>query len=405
MKILFLGGVLNPDELDYLEAHTSNGLQYAAHLQQINIINGFNSIDDIDIDYLSIPFIEPFPNKSDLLFYKGCCCYFNKIEICTCSFINVWGYRNLSRARSLKRKLRGIEVSSYTHVFIYSTHTPLLEAAKYIKSKNSQVKITMMVPDLPQYTNLSIKKSPIYSFFKSFDLRRFERLNSLVDQYVLLTKHMSKVINKKDKPYIVIEGMVPKEKFYNNSLKPSFEKSEKKVIVYTGSTHKRFGILDFVKEFLASSLKNIELVICGIGDSTEELVSLSKSYDNLKYLGFVTHKKAIEIQNAADLLVNPRISNEVFTNFSFPSKNLEYMLVSKPIVCFKLGGIPDEYDDFLIYPDNETYTALLEKCIQVISMPFDEREMLGKSIYCFASKKKNNFKQVSEIVDFMRYRG
>ena len=49
----------------------------------------------------------------------------------------------------------------------------------------------------------------------------------------------------------------------------------------------------------------------------------------------------------ADVLVNPRPNNEEYTKYSFPSKNIEYLMTGKPVVAYMLDGMPAHYKKFL----------------------------------------------------------
>jgi glycosyltransferase involved in cell wall biosynthesis len=55
----------------------------------------------------------------------------------------------------------------------------------------------------------------------------------------------------------------------------------------------------------------------------------------------------------ADVLVNPRQNDEAYTKYSFPSKNIEYLLSGNPVVAYMLDGVPEEYRKFMsIVPDD-----------------------------------------------------
>ena len=88
-----------------------------------------------------------------------------------------------------------------------------------------------------------------------------------------------------------------------------------------------------------------------------------KSHANIRYFGFVSHERALELQAKAALLINPRSPKGVFTRYSFPSKTLEYMRSGKPVVCHRLEGIPEEYDPYLQYIEGEGAGAIVNACL------------------------------------------
>jgi glycosyltransferase involved in cell wall biosynthesis len=105
------------------------------------------------------------------------------------------------------------------------------------------------------------------------------------------------------------------------------------------------------------------LIICGVGDSEKEIIDAAKFDDRIVFLGQLPREEVLRIQTEATVLVNPRKNHEEFTKYSFPSKILEYLSAGKPVVAYKLDGIPDEYDAYLHYPSDESAEALSKKII------------------------------------------
>ena len=83
-----------------------------------------------------------------------------------------------------------------------------------------------------------------------------------------------------------------------------------------------------------------------------------------------------EYISSAAVLVNPRPNNEEYTKYSFPSKDIEYLLSGKPTVAFLLDGMPKCYQDFLYVVDqnkNIPY-AICAALKAAISAPKEETE-------------------------------
>ena len=74
-------------------------------------------------------------------------------------------------------------------------------------------------------------------------------------------------------------------------------------------------------------------------------------------LGQVPPEEARRWQHKAAVLVNPRRGDEDFVPYSFPSKNIEYLLTGKPVVAYLLPGMPARYADFLCQIDQELPAA------------------------------------------------
>ena len=64
----------------------------------------------------------------------------------------------------------------------------------------------------------------------------------------------------------------------------------------------------------------------------EKIIACSKKDNRIVFKGMVPNKIVVEDQLKATLLVNPRPSIGEFTRYSFPSKNMEYMVSGTPMV-------------------------------------------------------------------------
>ena len=102
------------------------------------------------------------------------------------------------------------------------------------------------------------------------------------------------------------------------------------------------------------------------------------------------------------LLINPRPTDLSFSRFSFPSKTSEYMLSGTPILTTRISGIPQEYDEFLNYIDDESYTGIA-RCIKNILSDSNRRMRYEKAQLArdFITKKKNKNIQTKKIVELL----
>ena len=72
----------------------------------------------------------------------------------------------------------------------------------------------------------------------------------------------------------------------------------------------------------------------------------------LNIWGQLPKKEVKKFEDEATVLINPRKDNQEYVKYSFPSKNLEYLSTGNKTLCYKLSGIPNDYDQFLYYIDN-----------------------------------------------------
>lgn len=69
------------------------------------------------------------------------------------------------------------------------------------------------------------------------------------------------------------------------------------------------------------------------------------------------------ISKNADVLVNPRQNDDEYTKYSYPSKNIEYLMTGNAVMAYMLDGIPEIYRSFFIVPESNE-TKLLAKAIE-----------------------------------------
>ena len=350
-KVVFIGGVFaKENEAEILE-NAKKPVEYSANVFQKKMIAGFRAIasDSIDFRVLSAPFIGSYPNACTKRSFKGF--KESQTEYEYVNFNNIWGLRNFSRAKALKKALKGYikDTAEEKTLIVYSPHTPFLEAAVWAKKKDPKIKICLVIPDLPQYMNLSAKKSLLYRVGKKFDIRKFNKLNKSVDSYVLLTEAMKERIDVHGKPCRIVEGIVTEEELANGkSLLAQAQKDPTvKTVVYTGKLYERFGAKGLVDSFLMLQNPQYRLVICGDGDAAEYVKSAAEKDPRIQWLGQVSAATAKEWTFKADVLVNPRRNDEEYTKYSFPSKNIEYLLSGNPVVAYRLDGMPKAYGDMM----------------------------------------------------------
>ncbi|MBE6584946.1 MAG: glycosyltransferase, partial [Ruminococcaceae bacterium] len=88
--------------------------------------------------------------------------------------------------------------------------------------------------------------------------------------------------------------------------------------------------------------------------------------------------------------------------YSFPSKTMEYMASGKPVVMYRLDGIPSEYDPYLFYADPEAdpVDGMREILSWVLSHKEEasERAALARK---FVTTQKNAHIQGQRILSFM----
>ena len=144
------------------------------------------------------------------------------------------------------------------------------------------------------------------------------------------------------------------------------------------------------------------MILCGNGDSVPFILNCALIDKRIHYLGQVSAEQSKSIISNSNLLINPRKNNEEYTKYSFPSKNIEYLSTGKPVIAYKLDGIPDDYDNFFFYVNEEEKNGL-KNCIESI-IKMDENERNKKSINGIQYLMKNRLDKTvaKNIIDLLQ---
>ena len=220
-----------------------------------------------------------------------------------------------------------------------------------------------------------------------------------MDGYVLLTQAMNQLVNPLKHPYIVIEGQVDKEmRLRDNQLS---DKEYPKVLMYAGSLKRIYGIDRLVDAFLQVNNSDWHLHIYGDGDFREDLISICREKLNVKYKGICLNEGIVNAEIRASLLVNPRPTADEYTKYSFPSKNMEYMVSGTPVLTTLLPGMPEEYKKYVFLFDDESEEGMTETLRNVMSMSAEELHATGLKSKQYVLKEKNNMAQGKKVIDLL----
>lgn len=398
LDVVFLSGLFPKNaELEIINNSIGN-IQLAANNLQWGIVEGLDANLEKPVKIINSLYIGSFPKrykKLNIDTFDFSHINDDSLEDINVGFLNIPGIKNVSRYLSLKPYLRKWAKSKNTDkkiVIAYAMTSTFTHLLQYVKKYNKNVKTCLIVPDLPQYMNLT-NESKIYNILKSIEIRSIKYDMEYIDSYVLLTKYMQQVLNIKV-PSIVMEGI--STNLFENV--PSFEKEEGiKTILYSGGLTEKYGIIDLIQAFQRLSDENYRLIICGSGSAEPDIKKASLKDKRIIFKGLLNREEVFKLQKFATVLVNPRTNNEEYTKYSFPSKIMEYMSSGTPVIAYKLDGMPREYFDY-IYPVNNHSDGLLLAIREVMSKSEKELREKGFKAKEFVLNQKSSFKQAERIL-------
>lgn len=217
--------------------------------------------------------------------------------------------------------------------------------------------------------------------------------------YVLLTKQMNDIVNPYKKPYMIMEGLVDSDMELINAV----AKDEKRIIMYAGGLKEGYGLRLLVEGFLEADIDNSELWIYGDGDFVDDLLKYEQKDKRVKYYGLCPNDVIVKAEMRATLLVNPRPTHEEITLFSFPSKNMEYIVSGTPLLTTILPGMPEEYYPYVyLFDQGETIEGYSKAIKNVLNLSDEVLKQKGDTAKRWVLANKNNLIQSKRIIDFLR---
>lgn len=253
-----------------------------------------------------------------------------------------------------------------------------------------RIPVVSIVTDLPDMEHASASLKRINN-----------RLFSKTDGFILLTEPMNARVNQKGKPHIVLEGHVDSDAPLPET-QTTYEQSEgKKVVLYAGSLKRIYGIDNLVEGFIKADIPDAELRIYGKGNFAQELDRLAEEHPSVRFLGTRSSSEIVAEEQRASLLVNPRPVAPEYTKYSFPSKNMEYMVSGTPTLTTRLPGMPKEYEPYVYLIGDETPDSIAATLREILSKPLSERVRMGAAARDFVLKNKSNLIQAKKIMDFL----
>ncbi len=282
-------------------------------------------------------------------------------------------------------------------LLIYAMHSPFMLVG-FLVSKLTDVKVILIVPDLPAYMNEGIKMGRLRSVAKQLDATIINWMVNAMDGLILLTKHAAAAIGSRTTPKLIVEGAISPDQT------PSFaplagHASNTRIVMFTGAL---VGLDLLLDAFELIQCKNIQLHLSGKGPMAATVIEAAQKNSRITYLGFMTAEILHKRMEEATVFINVRSASTPFIEFSFPSKLLEYMATGRPTISTALPGIPDDYHRFLYMLRDESPECLAQLITKICSKSNEELDQFGNDARDFVKGQKSYTHQGARILKFVQ---
>ena len=393
-KLVFLGPLYPKEREEEIRANSLTTISNAPNVFQWNLLSGLREclgqkltvVNVLPVGCWKSSYRRAFLTESD---WQSCGIAGHEI-----GSMNFPVIKQLQRYVKTKKLLKRT-ADENTEILIYSAYMPFLKAVYHLPPK---IKITAIITDLPEFYDLG-RTSRVRQFLRKCQNKMVYKYLERVDRFVVLTKQMCKPLKVNNRPWICIEGVCSAS---GSEQLTAHTDGQIKAIFYSGTLHYQYGIKNLLDAFSAIENDDLELWICGGGEAESEIKKLAESDKRLKFYGFCTQTEVARLRAKSAVLVNPRPNEGEYTKYSFPSKTMEYMTSGKPVVMYKLDGIPDEYDKYLNYVDaSVSHTSGLKSSIMYVIANYDAMRAKADAACKFILDNKSGTVQAKKVIRFL----
>ena len=397
MEILYISNTVS--QKYFSELYEKSVIKPGQQVQKFNdmLLRGFASNGHCVHAFSAPPATYAMSKK---LFFKNETERENGITYEYTGFMSLPAIKQLFVKANAKRKIRAWakRTQGKDRTIICYALSPTLSAAALSASKKHGIKCAALVTDIPQLMNVAKNQSGLKAkLYSIYSKSTYEKMTQY-DMYIFLTDAMSGMVNPKSMPYIVVEGMT--DGAMTGTANELSDKYSPKVVLYAGALFEKYGVKNLVQGFIRADIPDCELWLFGNGEMEGWLDSLSN--DKVRYFGVAPNHEVVAHEIRSTLLVNPRPSTEEFTKYSFPSKNMEYMMSGTPVLTCSLPGMPGEYLDYVYIAQDESADGFAKALAEVLGKSSQELHEQGKKAKDFVSREKTNIKQAGKIAQFIK---
>ena len=394
-KIVYLGYVVTPEE-----ANHASGASVAGNKMQWNVIKNLALRKDVEITCITVTPLASYPSEKNIYqkyekkeLVPGVTSH--RISYCNLPVVKQF-WQIMSMYRTAKRIIRDTEAET---IFCFNLFPQIGIPMRWLKKKNPKLDTVCLLADLP--IDDKTDRKGVSTWLRSFFEKSTWKSMKICDRYIVLNKH---VIDKylPSKEYIVIDGGVDEVDIEKYNM--PVQKGNEHNILYCGALTEYNGILNLIEAMEILSKKDIILDIYGSGYLENIVKNAALKNPQIRFHGRVSNQEVMQKQKEAWLLINPRVVNDPIAQVTLPSKTFEYLLSGTPVLSTRLNGYTHEYDEAMIYLENDSPENIALAIEKISSYSANKLEKIADQGKKLVVECRNWEVQSSKILDFLERR-
>jgi glycosyltransferase involved in cell wall biosynthesis len=219
----------------------------------------------------------------------------------------------------------------------------------------------------------------------------------LTDAVIALTTDLARDFAP-GKPALVIDGI---GQFESNAEQVRIDRTQP-TVVYAGSLRTSYGVDRLVDAVSGLTDPPATLEVFGNGELAGWVSEVAAEQTQIKGPRLLSREDLLRAYRSADLLVQPRPTNQSFVRYSFPSKIIEYMASGTPVLTTRLVSMTDEYTPYVYWIDDDSPAGIRKALRDVLQLPEDERLNKGRRAAEYIRATRSSEAQGKRISAFLR---
>jgi len=393
MKVTLLGFTVSNDEMNaLLDCDATMPIQ--THAFAWNLVGALHT-GGATVQLLSSDPASNYPGNPRIAF-RGRRFVAHGVHGRRLGFINILGLKHVTRFVScLVSGTKELRRWRPEVLMIHGVHSPYLWYGALVRLM-SGIKTVVVMTDPP---GVVLPPDPLITrALKRLDCILVRGALSHVDGVVALTVRLASDFAP-GAPSIIVEGFSPPGP---SPSRPAANSRCGARVIYAGGLSPSSGVDRLVSAFRRTSAPDARLYTYGRGQLSEWINDQCSSDSRIARVQFSDRETVLGQYVDADVLVQPRRPSETFAPYSFPSKLMEYMASGTAVLSTRLPGIPDEYEPFLYWIEDDSiegFTAALER---VLSGNREERREKGLAAAEFVRANRSVEAQGLRLYKFLR---
>ena len=389
MHIIYMGIISRPEDIGKI-----GEASVAGNKMQYNLLKYLCRYEDMQIDVVSFHPYKAFPHCKKLFIKKTKEQLFDNVDLWQVGYPNLPVIKQLIiplTTRAMAKKLiRGKDDVLMAFDMYPNQGVPMAMLRKKVEDRTVCLLADLSIGGTVKERGL---RKILRKFYDQSTLSNMRKCRN----YIALNENAVKTYAP-DSDYIIVDGGIEPSEF---AAAPAGWDGKEKNLIYTGALVDYSGIMNLIAAMELIEDKSIVLDIYGDGALKPEVEWIAAENPRIRYHGRVSNQEAMQAQQSAWLLVNPRPTESHIAKVTFPSKIFEYLMSGRPVMTTRLNGFSADYDDLLFWVEGDTPEDLATQINSIGRIASEELTRRARSAREYLLKYKTWEQNAKRIYQFL----